>query len=121
MKRLSVILSVFALLASACTGGGDDEPSPSAGGSSEAGHAHVLARLHRGGGGLAQRAPRSVELGEPDITVEPFVNNDNALQKLTVALRGRAAGHHVPVRVVAGAGGLGPGLVDLTDGSRDRT
>ena len=38
----------------------------------------------------------------PDVQIEPlFVNNDKALQKLTVALQGDgAAGHHVPVRLV---------------------
>ena len=49
----------------------------------------------------------------PDIQIDPlFVNNDKALQKLTVALQGdEAAGHHLPVRLLAPERGdrAGPG------------
>jgi len=117
VKRLSVILSVFALLASACTGGGDDEPSPSAGGSSGP---VTLTFWH----GYTEVEADSLNAlldrwnsENPDITVEPlFVNNDNALQKLTVALQG---GEPPDITYQYGSSlaqvASAPGLVDLTD------
>jgi multiple sugar transport system substrate-binding protein len=116
VKRLSVTLAVFALLASACTGG-DGEPSP--GGGTATGPV-TLTFWH--GYTDAEADSLNALLDDwnaenPDITVEPlFVNNDKALQKLTVALQGGEPpdityqyGSSLPQLAEA------PGLVDLTE------
>ena len=114
-KRLLVVLVVFGLSASACTGGGDDEtPSESPSGPV------TLTFWH--GYSDAEEDSLNALLDEwnganPDIQVEPlFVNNDKALQKLTVALQGGEPpdityqyGSSLPQLAAA------PGLVDLTE------
>jgi multiple sugar transport system substrate-binding protein len=114
-KRLSVLLAAFGLLASACTGGGDDgSPSESPSGPV------TLTFWH--GYSDAEADSLNALLDEwnaanPDIQVEPlYVNNDKALQKLTVALQGGEPpdityqyGSSLPQLAAA------PGLVDLTD------
>ena len=114
-KRLLVVLVVFGLSASACTGGGDDgTPSESPSGPV------TLTFWH--GYSDAEEDSLNALLDEwnganPDIQVEPlFVNNDKALQKLTVALQGGEPpdityqyGSSLPQLAAA------PGLVDLTE------
>ena len=114
-KRLLVVLVVFGLAASACTGGGDDgTPSESPSGPV------TLTFWH--GYSDAEEDSLNALLDEwnganPDIQVEPlFVNNDKALQKLTVALQGGEPpdityqyGSSLPQLAAA------PGLVDLTE------
>jgi multiple sugar transport system substrate-binding protein len=114
-KRLLVLLVVLGLLASACTGG-DDEGTPSESPSGPV----TLTFWH--GYSDAEADSLNALLDEwnaanPDIQVEPlFVNNDKALQKLTVALQGGEPpdityqyGSSLPQLAAA------PGLVDLTD------
>jgi multiple sugar transport system substrate-binding protein len=114
-KRLLVLLVVFGLSVSACTGGGDEEtPSESPSGPV------TLTFWH--GYSDAEADSLNALLDEwnganPDIQVEPFfVNNDKALQKLTVALQGGEPpdityqyGSSLPQLAAA------PGLVDLTE------
>src|SRR5262245_4731234 len=118
MRRPLVILAVFALLAAACTGGDDD------GGASPSGEAPAgpvtLTFWH--GYQDAEEDSLNALLEEwnadhPDIQVDPlYVNNDKALQKLTVALQGGEPpdityqfGSSLPQLAEA------PGLMDLTD------
>jgi multiple sugar transport system substrate-binding protein len=118
MRRPLVILAVFALLAAACTGGDDD------GGASPSGEAPAgpvtLTFWH--GYQDAEEDSLNALLDEwnadhPDIQVDPlYVNNDKALQKLTVALQGGEPpdityqfGSSLPQLAEA------PGLMDLTD------
>jgi multiple sugar transport system substrate-binding protein len=114
-KQLFVLLAAFGLLMSACTGGGDDgTPSESPSGPV------TLTFWH--GYSDAEADSLNALLDEwnsanPDIQVEPlYVNNDKALQKLTVALQGGEPpdityqyGSSLPQLAEA------PGLVDLTD------
>ena len=117
MRRPLVILAVFALLAAACTGG-DDEGSSSP--SDEATGSVTLTFWH--GYSDAEEDSLNALLDEwnadhPDIQVDPlYVNNDKALQKLTVALQGGEPpdityqyGSSLPQLAEA------PGLMDLTD------
>jgi multiple sugar transport system substrate-binding protein len=116
-RRLLVILAGFGLLTSACTGGGAGEPSPS--GATPSGPV-TLTFWH--GYTDAEADSLNALLDDwnaenPDIQIEPlFVNNDKALQKLTVALQGGEPpdityqyGSSLPQLAEA------PGLVDLTD------
>jgi multiple sugar transport system substrate-binding protein len=116
-RRSLVILAAFGLLVSACTGGGDGEPSPS--GESPSGPV-TLTFWHGYTDAEADSLNALLEdwnAEHPDITVEPlFVNNDKALQKLTVALQGGEPpdityqyGSSLPQLAEA------PGLVDLTE------
>jgi multiple sugar transport system substrate-binding protein len=117
-RRLFVVLSVIGLLASACTGGGEDEGTPAF--DQTASGPVTLTFWH--GYQDAEADSLKALLDEwnadnPDIQVEPlFVNNDKALQKLTVALQGEEPpdityqyGSSLPQLAAA------PGLVDLTD------
>ena len=114
--RLLIVLAVFGLLVPACTGGGD-ESSPT---DQTASGPVTLTFWH--GYTDAEADSMNALLDEwnadnPDIQVEPlFVNNDKALQKLTVALQGGEPpdityqyGSSLPQLAEA------PGLVDLTD------
>ena len=114
--RLLIVLAVFGLLVPACTGGGD-ESSPT---DETASGPVTLTFWH--GYTDAEADSMNALLDEwnadnPDIQVEPlFVNNDKALQKLTVALQGGEPpdityqyGSSLPQLASA------PGLVDLTD------
>jgi multiple sugar transport system substrate-binding protein len=114
--RLLIVLAVFGLLVPACTGGGD-ESSPT---DETASGPVTLTFWH--GYTDAEADSMNALLDEwnadnPDIRVEPlFVNNDKALQKLTVALQGGEPpdityqyGSSLPQLAEA------PGLVDLTD------
>jgi multiple sugar transport system substrate-binding protein len=117
-RRALVVLAALGLLASACTGGGDDEgTSPT---EQTAQGPVTLTFWH--GYTDAEADSLNALLDEwnadnPDIQVEPlFVNNDKALQKLTVALQGEEPpdityqyGSSLPQLAAA------PGLVDLTD------
>jgi multiple sugar transport system substrate-binding protein len=115
-RRLLVILAAVALLAGACTGD-DDEGSPT--GETPSGPV-TLTFWH--GYTDAEADSLNALLDEwnaenPDVSIEPlFVNNDKALQKLTVALQGGEPpdityqyGSSLPQLAAA------PGLVDLTE------
>jgi multiple sugar transport system substrate-binding protein len=117
VKRLLVILATVGLVTSACTGGGDGEPSST--GETPAGPV-TLTFWH--GYSDAEADSLKALLDEwnadnPDIQIDPlFVNNDKALQKLTVALQGGEPpdityqyGSSLPQLAAA------PGLVDLTE------
>ena len=112
-RRLLVVLAVLGLLASACTGGDDNESATT--GETASGpvtltfwHGYTDVR-----GGLVERVARSVERGEPRHPDRPAVRQQR--QRAAEAHRRpagrRAAGHHLPVRLVAPAarGGAGPG------------
>jgi multiple sugar transport system substrate-binding protein len=117
-RRVLVVLAALGLLASACTGGGDDDgTSPT---EQTAQGPVTLTFWH--GYTDAEADSLNALLDEwnadnPDIQVDPlFVNNDKALQKLTVALQGEEPpdityqyGSSLPQLAAA------PGLVDLTD------
>ena len=87
-RRLLVVLAALGLLAGACTGG-DDEGSPT--GETPSGpvtltfwHGYTDAEADSLNALLDQWNAEN-----PDVAIEPlFVNNDKALQKLTVALQG---------------------------------
>ena len=117
MKRPFVLLATLALVLAACTGGNADEPSESGG--SPAGPV-TLTFWH--GYSDAEADSLTALLDEwngdhPDIQIEPlYVNNDKALQKLTVALQGGEPpdityqyGSSLPQLAAA------PGLMDLTE------
>jgi multiple sugar transport system substrate-binding protein len=121
MRRptLLVILATLGLLAAACTGGDDGGGTNSTGTTGEPTGAVTLTFWH--GYTDAEADSLNALLGEwntanPDIQIEPlFVNNDKALQKLTVALQGGEPpdityqyGSSLPQLAEA------PGLVDLT-------
>jgi multiple sugar transport system substrate-binding protein len=116
VTRRSVITLVSLFLVAACTGGSDDGGSPSA----EPGGPVSLTFWH--GYTDAEADSLNALLDQwnaenPDVRIEPlFVNNDKALQKLTVALQGGEPpdityqyGSSLPQLAEA------PGLVDLTD------
>jgi len=115
-RRPLVILAALGLLAGACTGG-DDESSPT--GETPSGPV-TLTMWHGYTDVEADWFDAAIEQWNsenPDVQIEPlFVNNDKALQKLTVALQGDEApdityqyGSSLPSVAAA------PGLVDLTD------
>ena len=117
-RRALIVVAALGLLASACTGGGDDEgTSPT---EQTAQGPVTLTFWH--GYTDAEADSLNALLDEwnadnPDIQIDPlFVNNDKALQKLTVALQGEEPpdityqyGSSLPQLAAA------PGLVDLTD------
>jgi multiple sugar transport system substrate-binding protein len=114
-KPWFVLLVAFGLMASACTGGGDDgTPSESPSGPV------TLTFWH--GYSDAEADSLNALLDEwnadhPDIRIDPlYVNNDRALQKLTVALQG---GEPPDITYQYGSSmaqvAAAPGLVDLTD------
>jgi len=120
MRRSHLLVAVMALvlLASACTGDGDDG-STTTGPSGEPAGPVTLTFWH--GYTDAEADSLTARLDEwnaanPDVQIEPlFVNNDKALQKLTVALQGGEPpdityqyGSSLPQLAAA------PGLVDLT-------
>jgi multiple sugar transport system substrate-binding protein len=120
MKRHHVLAIIVAVgvLAAACTGDGGGNGS--GGGSGEPAGPVTLTFWH--GYTDAEADSLRALLGEwnaanPDVQVEPlFVNNDRALQKLTVALQANEPpdityqyGSSLPQLAAA------PGLVDLTD------
>jgi multiple sugar transport system substrate-binding protein len=115
-RRLLAVLAVFGLLAAACTSGGDES---SATGESPSGPV-TLTMWHGYTDVEADWFNAAIDQWNsenPDIQIDPlFVNNDKALQKLTVALQGDEApdityqyGSSLPSVATA------PGLVDLTD------
>jgi multiple sugar transport system substrate-binding protein len=115
-RRLLVILAALGLLAGACTGG-DDESSPT--GQTPSGPV-TLTFWHGYTDAEADSLNALLETWNsenPDIRIEPLVvNNDKALQKLTVALQGGEPpdityqyGSSLPQLAAA------PGLVDLTE------
>ena len=116
MTRRSLILLVSLCLLAACTGGSDDGGSPSA----EPSGPVTLTFWH--GYTDVEADSLNALLDEwnadhPDIQVKPlFVNNDKALQKLTVALQG---GEPPDITYQYGSSlasvAAAPGLVDLTD------
>ena len=117
MKRAFMILATFAMAAASCTGGDDGGPSPTAEGPSGP---VTLTFWHGYTDAEADSLNALIDAWNaenPDIKIDPlFVNNDKALQKLTVALQGGEPpdityqyGSSLPQ--LAGA----PGLIDLTD------
>ena len=90
-RRLLVILAALGLLAGACTGG-DDESSPT--GETPSGPV-TLTMWHGYTDVEADWFNAAIDqwnAENPDIQIDPlFVNNDKALQKLTVALQGDEA------------------------------
>lgn len=117
-RHAFIVIAVLGLLASACTGGGDD------GGSSpteQTAQGPVTLTFWHGYTDAEADSLNALldewNADNPDIRVEPlFVNNDKALQKLTVALQGEEPpdityqyGSSLPQLAAA------PGLVDLTD------
>ncbi len=115
-RRVLVLLAALGLLASACTGGNDNGGSPSGGTTSGPvtltfwhGYTDVEADW-------MNAAIDTWNSENPDVQIQPlFVNNDKALQKLTVALQGGEPpdityqfGSSLPEVATA------PGLVDLT-------
>jgi multiple sugar transport system substrate-binding protein len=117
MKRVLVILATFAMAAASCTGGDDGEPSPT--GEGPAGPV-TLTFWHGYTDAEADSLNTLIDAWNaenPDVQIDTlFVNNDKALQKLTVALQGGEPpdityqyGSSLPQLAAA------PGLVDLTD------
>ena len=117
-RRLFAILAVTALVAAACTGGDDDEGTPATE-ETPAGPV-TLTFWHGYSDAEAESLEALLEIwnaDNPNIRIEPlFVNNDKALQKLTVALQGDEPpdityqyGSSLPQLAAA------PGLVDLTE------
>jgi len=116
VTRRTLIVLVSLCLLAACTGGSDDGGSPSA----EPSGPVTLTFWH--GYTDVEADSLNALLDEwnadhPDIQVKPlFVNNDKALQKLTVALQG---GEPPDITYQYGSSlasvAAAPGLVDLTD------
>ena len=119
-RHVLVIGAVFVLLAAACTGGDGDNGEPTGGPTGGPTGSVKLTFWH--GYTDAEADSLNALLDEwnttnPDIQIEPlFVNNDKALQKLTVALQGGEPpdityqyGSSLPQLAAA------PGLVDLTE------
>ena len=123
-RRLFVTLAAFGLLAAACTGGTDDNTSQTAA-TGETPSAPVTLTMWHGyteyEADWLNAALEEWNAANPDIQVDPlFVNNDKALQKLTVALQGDEPpdityqyGSSLPQVAAA------PGLVDLTEWTQD--
>jgi multiple sugar transport system substrate-binding protein len=118
--RLLVLVTALGLLAAACTGG-DDDGGTTAGGTGATEPAGPVTLTFWHGYTDAEADSLNAILDQwnasnPDIRIEPlFVNNDKALQKLTVALQGGEPpdityqyGSSLPQLAAA------PGLVDLT-------
>jgi multiple sugar transport system substrate-binding protein len=115
-RRLLVVLAALGLLAGACTSGGDDQSSPSG----ETASGPITLTMWHGYTDVEadwfNAAIDQWNSENPDIQIDPlFVNNDKALQKLTVALQGGEApdityqyGSSLPQVAAA------PGLMDLT-------
>ncbi len=115
-RKLMVIVAAFGLLAASCTGSGDDDGSPT-----EQPAGPVTLTFWHGYTDAEADSLNALLDGwneeNPDVKIEPlFVNNDKALQKLTVALQGGEPpdityqyGSSLPQLAAA------PGLVDLTD------
>jgi multiple sugar transport system substrate-binding protein len=114
--RLLIVLAAFGLLVPACTGGGD-ESSPT---EQTASGPVTLTFWHGYTDYEADWMNGAIDRWNkenPDIQIDPlFVNNDKALQKLTVALQGGEPpdityqfGSSLPQLAAA------PGLVDMTD------
>ena len=115
-RRLLVLLAALGLLASACTGGDDNESATTG----ETATGPVTLTFWHGYSDYEadwlNAALDTWNTEHPDIQIEPlFVNNDKALQKLTVALQGGEPpdityqyGSSLPQVAPA------PGLVDLT-------
>jgi len=122
MKRHHLVVIVAALgLLAACTGGDEDGGADTGGTGATSGSAGPVTLTMWHGYTDAEAASLDALLAEwnatnPDIQIEPlFVNNDKALQKLTVALQGEEPpdityqyGSSLPQLAAA------PGLVDLT-------
>lgn len=117
-RRVLVVLAALGLLASACTGGGDEDgTSPN----EETAQGPVTLTFWHGYTDAEADSLNALldewNADNPDIQIDPlFVNNDKALQKLTVALQGEEPpdityqyGSSLPQLAAA------PGLVDLTD------
>jgi multiple sugar transport system substrate-binding protein len=116
-RRLLVLLAALGLLASACTGGDDNESATTG----ETATGPVTLTFWHGYTQVEEESLNALldqwNAENPDITIDPlFVNNDKALQKLTVALQGGEPpdityqyGSSLPQLAEA------PGLVDLTD------
>jgi multiple sugar transport system substrate-binding protein len=121
MKRSLLMIAVVALVASACGGGGAAPSASPPGGSSSSGPAAPVTLTFWHGYTDIEADWMNGAIDEwngqnPDIQIKPlFVNNDKALQKLTVALQGGEPpdityqyGSSIPQVAAA------PGLVDLT-------
>ncbi|HJY32645.1 MAG TPA: extracellular solute-binding protein, partial [Actinomycetota bacterium] len=116
-RTLLVLLAALGLLASACTGGDDNESATTG----ETAPGPVTLTFWHGYTDYEADSLNALldqwNAENPDITIDPlFVNNDKALQKLTVALQGGEPpdityqyGSSLPQLAEA------PGLVDLTD------
>jgi multiple sugar transport system substrate-binding protein len=117
-RRAFIVLAALGLLASACTGAGDDEgTSPT----EQTAQGPVTLTFWHGYTDTEADSLNALldewNADNPDIQVDPlFVNNDKALQKLTVALQGGEPpdityqyGSSLPQLAAA------PGLLDLTD------
>jgi multiple sugar transport system substrate-binding protein len=127
MRRLWMVVPVvLALVASACTGGDDENPSDASGSASAGGQVDLTMWL-----GYTPPPPENesfeylsiqdmverFEADHPNVHIElQYVNSDNALQKATVALQGDQQpdisyqyGTNMPQLASA------PKLVDLTD------
>jgi multiple sugar transport system substrate-binding protein len=114
--RRSLPILVSLLVLAACTGGADEEGSPS-----EQPSGPVTLTFWHGYTDVEADSLNALldewNADNPDIQIDPlFVNNDKALQKLTVALQGGEPpdityqyGSSLPQLAAA------PGLVDLTD------
>ncbi|HEU5225171.1 MAG TPA: hypothetical protein VFV29_05135 [Actinomycetota bacterium] len=88
-RRLLVVLAALGLLASACTGGDDNESATTG----ETASGPVTLTFWHGyqdyEADWLNAALETWNRENPDIQIDPlYVNNDNALQKLTVALQG---------------------------------
>jgi Bacterial extracellular solute-binding protein len=115
-RRLLVLIAALGLLASACTGGDDNESATTG----ETATGPVTLTFWHGYSDYEadwlNAALDTWNTEHPDIRIDPlFVNNDKALQKLTVALQGGEPpdityqyGSSLPQVAPA------PGLVDLT-------
>lgn len=115
--RLLVLITALGLLAAACTSDGDDGGTTA--GTTEPAGPVTLTFWHGYTDAEADSLNALLDqwnVDNPDIQIEPlFVNNDKALQKLTVALQGGEPpdityqyGSSLPQLAAA------PGLVDLT-------
>jgi multiple sugar transport system substrate-binding protein len=116
-RRLLVVLAALGLLASACTGGDDNESATTG----ETASGPVTLTFWHGyqdyEADWLNAALETWNRENPDIQIDPlYVNNDNALQKLTVALQG---GEPPDITYQYGSSmaqvAAAPGLVDLTD------
>jgi multiple sugar transport system substrate-binding protein len=94
--RVTLAVLVFALVAAACTSGGDDDQNGDTGASSGPVHLTMWTGytppppVNQSFEFLSiERMVKEFEAQNPDITIElQYVNSDNALQKATVAIQG---------------------------------